>query len=178
MEVDEYYRTKTPSIYAAGDVIGRPGLSSTSMYQGMYAVRHMFLKEKPDIDAEHMPIAVWTVPEVAMMGPSEEELKRRGVAYGVGRSDFKENTRALITGDTAGLMKLLFELETKRLLAVHIVSAKATELLAMGQAVVQLGGGVDHFVRHIFNYPTLSGVYKAAALDGLNRHYLGNNRGF
>ncbi len=171
--VDDCYRTATPSIFAAGDVIGRPALSSTSMYQGMYVARTIFLGEKPEYSPDQMPVGIWTVPEVATIGPTEEELKARGVAYGVGRSSFLENTRAQITGETAGILKLVFELETRKLLGVHIVSDKATELLALGQAVVHLGGRVDYFVNHIFNYPTLSGVYKTAALDAIEKYYHG-----
>jgi NAD(P) transhydrogenase len=174
IEVNEVYQTKVPSIFAAGDVIGRPALSATSMYQGMYVSRHLFLDEKPEYSAADMPVGIWTVPEVATIGPSEEELKERGVAYGVGRSSFLENTRAQITGETRGILKLVFELESRKLLGVHIVSDKATELLSVGQAVVHLGGTVDYFINHIFNYPTLSGVYKSAALNAIETHY-GNN---
>lgn len=171
--VDDCYCTSVPSIYAAGDVIGHPALSSTSMYQGMFIPRHIFLGEQPRFQKEDMPIGIWTVPEVAMIGPTEEDLKKRGVRYGVGRSDFQENTRSQITGETRGILKLLFDLDSRRLLGVHIVSEKATELLALGQAVVHLGGTVDYFINQIFNYPTLSGVYKSAALDAVNRYYSG-----
>lgn len=176
IEVNDVYQTKVESIFAAGDVIGRPALSSTSMYQGMYVSRYLFLDEKPEYSAAQMPVGIWTVPEVATIGPSEQELEQRGVAYGVGRSPFLENTRAQITGETQGILKLVFELESRKLLGVHIVSDKATELLALGQAVVHLGGTVDYFINHIFNYPTLSGVYKSAALDAIEKYYEGTTR--
>lgn len=171
--VNESYQTNIPSIYAAGDVIGYPSLSSTGMYQGMVISRLLFLGEKPMFDKTQMPLAIWTVPETAMVGPTEEELKKGGIEYGFGISDFKENTRSQITGETRGILKLIFELKSRRLLSVHIVSERATELLALGQAVVNLGGTVDYFVKQIFNYPTLSGVYKSAALDAMNRYNLG-----
>ncbi|MBI3395079.1 MAG: Si-specific NAD(P)(+) transhydrogenase, partial [Spirochaetia bacterium] len=158
VKVDEHYRTEVPYIYAAGDIIGHPALSSTSMWQGMYLARHIFLGEEPRFTRSDMPIGIWTVPEVAMIGPTEQDLIAKGVKYGVGRSDFQENTRSQITGETRGILKLLFELDSRRLLGVHIVSEKATELLALGQAVVHLGGTVDYFIDQIFNYPTLSGV--------------------
>lgn len=169
--VNEVYQTDVPSIFAAGDVIGRPALSATSMYQGMAVSRYIFAGEKPTFPRHQMPIGIWTVPEVAMIGPSEEELKEQGIDYGVGISDFQENTRAQITGETRGILKLLFENKSRKLLGVHIVSEKATELLAVGQAVVHLGGTVDYFINHIFNYPTLSGVYRSAALDALKRSF-------
>jgi len=173
IKVNDVYQTGIPSIFAAGDVIGHPALSSTGMYQGMYVARYIFMGEKPQFTGSQLPVGIWTVPEVAMIGPTEEDLQKEGIRYGVGRSDFQENTRAQITGETRGLLKLLFELETRKLLGVHIVSEKATELLALGQAVVHLGGTVDYFINQIFNYPTLSGVYKSAALDAVSRHYQG-----
>ncbi|MBL8018162.1 MAG: Si-specific NAD(P)(+) transhydrogenase [Leptospirales bacterium] len=170
LKVNDEYQTDVPSIFAAGDIIGHPALSSTSMHQGMYIARYLFLGERPRFSRSQMPVAIWTVPEVAFIGSTEEELKAQGVDYGVGRSDFKENTRALMTGETRGLLKLLFERKSHKLLAVHMVSDRATELLSLGQTVVHLGGTVDYFFHHIFNYPTLSGVYKSAALDAINAH--------
>jgi NAD(P) transhydrogenase len=170
--VDNVYRTSVKSIFAAGDIIGHPALSSTSMHQGMYIARYLFLGENPRFDRSQMPVAIWTIPEVAFIGATEEELKKAGVGYGVGRSDFRENTRALMTGETRGLLKLIFEKSTRKLLAVHMVSDRATELLSLGQTVVHLGGTVDYFFHHIFNYPTLSGVYKSAALDAVNAYQM------
>jgi len=170
IKVNEVYQTDVPSIFAAGDIIGNPALSSTSMNQGMYIARYLYLGEKPRFARSQMPVAIWTVPEVAFIGGTEEELKAQGVDYGVGRSDFKENTRALMTGETRGLLKLIFEKQSRKLLAVHMVSDRATELLSLGQTVVHLEGTVDYFFHYIFNYPTLSGVYKSAALDAMNSY--------
>jgi len=170
--VDSRYQTAVPSIFAVGDVIGPPGLSSSSMVQGMYAARAMFKGEEPRFTRENMPVAIWTMPEVAMIGPTEEELKGQNIAYGLGTATFESNTRSLMTGETRGLIKLLFSLDNRRLLAVHICSDKATELLAFGQAVLALQGTIDFFIEQIFNYPTLSGVYRSAALDALRRHPL------
>ena len=170
IKVSDVYQTEVPSIFAGGDIIGHPALSSTSMHQGMYVSRYLFLGESPRFARSQMPVAIWTIPEVAFIGATEEELKKAGVDYGVGKSDFSENTRALMTGESRGLLKLIFDRPTKRLLAVHMVSDRATELLSLGQTAVHLGATVDYFFHHIFNYPTLSGVYKSAALDAVNAY--------
>lgn len=170
IQVDDVYRTSVPGIFAAGDIIGHPALSSTSMHQGMYIARYLFLGETPRFARSQMPVAIWTIPEIAFIGSTEEELKRQGVDYGVGRADFRENTRALMTGENRGLLKLIFDRPSRKLLSVHMISDRATELLSLGQTVVHLGGTVDYFYHHIFNYPTLSGVYKSAALDAVNAY--------
>lgn len=167
--VDENYRTKAPNIYAAGDVIGFPALASTSMYQGTHVARHIFSKDAIPLSTEDLPIGIFTLPEVAMIGPTEEVLKKRGIDYVVGKATFDTITRSQIAGDTWGILKLIVEKDTKRVLSVHIVSDKATELLSLGQAVVNLKGGGDYFTKHIFNYPTLSGAYKNAAMDALSK---------
>lgn len=168
--VNEHYQTTVPNIYAAGDVIGFPALASVSMYQGIYVARHIFGgEENKPLDAEELPLGVYTLPEVASIGPTEEALKERGIEYGVGKANFETITRSQISGDTWGILKLLYEKKTHKLLSVHIVSEKATELLALGQSVVNLGGTIDYFTEHVFNYPTMIGAYKNAAHDALSK---------
>ncbi|GBF52019.1 dihydrolipoamide dehydrogenase [Leptospira ryugenii] len=167
--VNENYQTSVPSIYACGDVIGFPSLASVSMYQGAYVAKHIFGGAPHPVDAEEFPIGIYTLPEVATIGPTEEMLRERGVDYGVGVTKFDTITRAEISGDTDGLVKILYDRPTRRVLGVHIVSDKATELIALGQCIVNLKGPIEYFTEHIFNYPTMIGAYKNAANQALQK---------
>ena len=95
-------------------------------------------------------------------------LNRR-VPYEVGKAQYREIARGGIIGDTIGLLKLLFHLDTRQLLGVHIFGEGASELIHIGQAVLSFGGTVDYFINTVFNYPTLAECYKTAAFDGINR---------
>ena len=166
--VDDNYRTSVGHIYAVGDVIGFPALAATSMEQGRIAACHAF--DAPAHDApEFFPYGIYSVPEISMIGMSEEQARERGVAYECGVARFRETSRGHIMGINSGFLKMLFALETRRLLGVHIVGEGATELIHIGQAVLNLEGTLDYFVENTFNYPTLAEAYKVAALDGLNR---------
>jgi NAD(P) transhydrogenase len=168
LKVDAHFRTDVPHIYAAGDVIGFPALASTSMEQGRLAVCHAFgvrAKSVPEL----FPYGIYSVPEISMVGKTEEELTEAGVAYEVGKARYKEIARGQIVGDVTGLLKLIFHSETHKLLGVHIIGEGASELIHIGQAVLAFGGTVDYFVNTVFNYPTLAECYKVAAFDGINR---------
>ncbi|MBZ5694578.1 MAG: Si-specific NAD(P)(+) transhydrogenase [Acidobacteriia bacterium] len=167
IEVDESYRTSVPSIYAAGDVIGFPALASTSMEQGRVAVCHAFGFQYKQRLASMLPMGVYTIPEISAVGESEESCKEKGIEYEVGRARYANNARGLITGDSAGLLKLLFRRGTRQLLGVHIIGENATELIHLGMMVLESGGTIDLFINFVFNYPTLSEMYKYAAYDGL-----------
>lgn len=170
LEVNTSYQTPVPHIYAIGDVIGFPSLSSTSMEQGRRAVCHAFQKEGVTCEvAGHMPFGIYTIPEISMVGESEESLTEKGVPYEVGCAYFHEVARGQIIGDVHGMLKLIFNRETRLLLGVHIVGEKAAELIHIGQAVMNFGGPIDYFKDAVFNYPTLSDAYKEAALNGLNK---------
>ncbi len=167
--VNENYQTAVPSIYACGDVIGFPSLASVSMYQGAYVAKHVFGGAPHPVDTESFPIGIYTLPEIATIGPTEEALKARGVDYGVGVAKFDTITRAQISGDGDGLVKILYEKPTRRVLGVHIISDKATELIALGQCIVNLKGPIEYFTEHIFNYPTMIGAYKNAASNAIQK---------
>jgi len=168
--VDENFRTAAEGVYAVGDVIGFPSLAATSREQGRRAVCHAFQKEGLTCDiVGYIPFAVYTIPEISMVGPTEEALTEKGVPYEVGSALFAEVARGQITGDIHGMLKLLFRRDTKKLLAVHIVGEKASELIHIGQAVMNFGATIDYFKDAVFNYPTLTDAYKAAALNGLNK---------
>ena len=168
LAVNESYQTAAPNIYAAGDVIGFPNLASTSGEQGRLAACHAFGMPARSVPSL-FPYGIYTIPEMSMVGRTEEELTEDIVPYEVGRAQYREIARGQIIGDDSGLLKLLFHTETRKLLGVHIIGEGASELVHIGQAVLALGGTVDYFVETVFNYPTLAECYKTAALDGINR---------
>ena len=168
IKVDANYCTDTPNIYAVGDVIGFPSLASTSMEQGRLAACHAFGEACKSIPAL-FPYGVYAIPEMAMVGRTEEELTNDHVPYEVGKAQYREIARGEILGDTTGLLKLLFHIETRKLLGVHIIGEGASELIHIGQAVLAFDGTVDYFVDTVFNYPTLAECYKTAAFNGINR---------
>lgn len=164
----ETFATSVPHIFAAGDVVGFPSLASTSMEQGRIAARvavGAIAKEPP----KYFPYGIYAVPEISTCGLSEEEVKDRHIPYECGIARFRETSRGHIMGLDTGLLKLIFSLKTRRLLGVHIVGEGATELVHIGQAVLNLKGTVEYFVENTFNYPTLAEAYKIAGLDAWNR---------
>jgi len=165
--VNERYQTAVPHIYAAGDVIGFPALASTSMEQARVAMVHAFdLKYKARV-APLFPLAVYSIPEVAMVGETEESCRGKAIDYCVGRAYYRQNARGQIAGDLNGLVKLVFRREDKKLLGVHIIGMSASELVHIGLMVLQTGGTIDTFIDSVFNYPTVGEAYKYAAYDGL-----------
>ncbi|MAQ83405.1 Si-specific NAD(P)(+) transhydrogenase [Psychromarinibacter halotolerans] len=162
------FQTSAPNIYAAGDIIGFPSLASTSMEQGRVAACHAFDMPPPPAPAT-FPYGIYAVPEISTVGQSEDEVRASGVPYECGIARFRETSRGHIMGVDAGFLKLIFALDDRRLLGAHIVGEGATELIHIGQAVINLGGGVDFFVENTFNYPTLAEAYKVAGLDAWNR---------
>lgn len=167
--VDENFQTQVPHIYAAGDVIGFPALASTSMEQGRHAVCHAFNAPRGNANPDLSPYGIYSVPEMSVVGKTEEQLREEGTPYETGSARFRETSRGQILGLREGLLKLLFDLEDRRLLGVHIVGEGATELVHIGQAVLTLGGTLDYFIDSVFNYPTLAETYKIAALDAFNK---------
>jgi NAD(P) transhydrogenase len=168
MKVNAFYQTAVPHIYAAGDVIGFPSLASISMEQGRLAACHAFGLEAKSVPAL-FPYGIYTIPEISMVGRTEEDLTSQGIPYEIGKAQYREIARGQIIGDQTGLLKLIFHLETRELLGVHIIGEGASELIHIGQAVLAFGGTIDYFVNTVFNYPTLAECYKTAAFDGINR---------
>ena len=161
-------QTSVPHIYAAGDVIGFPSLASTSMEQGRVAACHAFGLAPPP-PPEFFPYGIYSVPEISTVGMTEEEVRKREIPYECGIARFRETSRGHIMGLNSGMMKMIFSIETRRLLGVHIVGEGATELIHIGQAVLNLKGTIDFFIENTFNYPTLAEAYKIAGLDAWNR---------
>ncbi len=166
--VNENFQTSQPHIYAAGDIIGFPSLASTSMEQGRLAACHAFGCHISS-SLKSFPFGIYAVPEMSMVGMTEQHLMEQGVAYETGVARLRETARGQIMGLEQGLLKLLISLEDRKLLGVHILGEGATELIHIGQAVYVLGGTLDYFLYNIFNYPTLAEAYKVAALDAWNR---------
>ena len=162
------FQTEAPHIYAAGDVIGFPSLASTSMEQGRIAACHAFGLPMPPAP-KYFPYGIYAVPEISTVGLSEQQVREQGIACETGIARFRETSRGHIMGLEAGMMKMIFALDDRRLLGVHIIGEGATELIHIGQAVLNLHGTIDYFIENTFNYPTLAEAYKIAALDAWNR---------
>ncbi|HEX8907957.1 MAG TPA: Si-specific NAD(P)(+) transhydrogenase [Anaeromyxobacteraceae bacterium] len=165
LEVDAHYQTKVPHIYAAGDLIGFPGLASTSMEQGRVAMTHALGKKYQQKVAELLPVGIYTIPEVSSVGMTEEALKQKGVPYVVGKTPLTENARANLVGEAVGFLKLVASPQDGELLGVHCIGPHASELIHLGSAVMALGGTIHYFTQAVFNYPTLGEAYKYAAHD-------------
>jgi NAD(P) transhydrogenase len=167
--VDDRYRTAVPHIYAAGDVVGFPGLASTSMEQARLAMCDAFdLRYKTRV-SPILPLGIYTIPEFSMVGETEQSARRAGIDCEVGRAWYRDNPRGQLLGDAAGLLKLVFCRETRRLLGAHIVGERAADLIHIASANMQHGAAIDAFIDAVYNYPTLSELYKYAAYDGLGR---------
>jgi NAD(P) transhydrogenase len=165
--VDAQFRTKVPHILAAGDIIGFPALASVSMEQGRVAVCQAFGFTYKQAVASAMPYGIYTIPEVSSFGETEETCKEKGIDYVAGRALYADNPRGKITGDLEGVTKLVVERKTRRLLGVHVIGERASELVHIGQVAILLGGTVDIFIDMVFNYPTLGDSYKYAAYQCL-----------
>jgi NAD(P) transhydrogenase len=173
LQVDDNFRTAVKHIYAAGDVIGFPALAATSAEQGRLAARHMFGVESKPMPS-HFPIGIYSIPEISMVGATEEELTEQKISYEVGMARYREIARGHILGVEDGLLKLIFDRDRGDLLGAHAIGNSATELIHIGQAVLRLGGGLEYFLETVFNYPTFAECYKVAALNAANKLRRGN----
>lgn len=169
--VNEYYQTNVPHIYAAGDVIGFPALASTSMEQARRAVAHALGLPNGGL-SPLLPNGIYTIPEVSMLGETEESLKKKGIEYFVGRARYADNPRGQIIGDKDGFLKLLFQKSDMKLLGVHVIGELATEVAHIGLMAMLFNGTADVFVEACFNVPTLGTLYKAATLAALRERGL------
>jgi NAD(P) transhydrogenase len=168
LSVNEHFQTAVPHIYAAGDVIGFPALASTSMEQGRLASCHMFGKPGK-MPPNLIPYGIYTIPEISMVGQTEEQLTKENINYEVGLARYAELAKGQMLGDDQGLLKLVFDPDSLKLLGVHAIGDRAAEIIHIGQVVLTLGASIEYFRDAVFNYPTLAEAYKVAALDGLNK---------
>ncbi|MCH2211718.1 MAG: Si-specific NAD(P)(+) transhydrogenase [Fuerstiella sp.] len=172
LEVDEHFHTGTANIYAVGDVIGPPALASAAYVQGRYAAHHLISGQCDRALIADIPTGIYTSPEISSLGRTERELTEAEIPYEVGHATFRSLARAQITGQTVGMLKLLFHRETLQLLGIHCFGANASEIIHIGQAVMSQPGDnntLEYFVNSTFNYPTMAEAYRVAALNGLNR---------
>jgi NAD(P) transhydrogenase len=167
ISVNEKYQTSVPNIYAAGDVIGFPALASASMEQGRVAMVNAFDPKSNQQMSSVLPLSIYAIPEISMVGLTEDECMAKQVPYVIGRGHFKNNPRGQIIGDMSGMVKLIFSPQDKKLLGVHIIGEQASELIHIGAHVMIANGTIQDFIQAIYNYPTLAGLYKDAAHDGL-----------
>lgn len=170
--VDNQFQTARPHIYAVGDVIGYPSLASAAYTQGRAAAMHMLGEVEGNLRLNDIPTGIYTSPEISSVGKTERELTAACVPYEVGQSNFKSLARAQIIGATVGMLKLLFHRETMEILGVHCFGANASEIVHIGQAIMNQPAPhntIEYFVETTFNYPTMAEAYRVAALNGYNR---------
>ncbi|MCE9607564.1 MAG: Si-specific NAD(P)(+) transhydrogenase [Planctomycetia bacterium] len=172
IEVNEFFQTKVPHVYAVGDVIGFPSLASAAYSQGRSAATHFCDGMLDHMPTKFIPAGIYTSPEISSLGLTERELTEAKVPYEVGHSQFKSLARAQITGQTAGMLKLLFHRETLEILGIHCFGQNAAEIIHIGQAIMSQpgqGNTLLYFINTTFNYPTMAEAYRVAALNGYNR---------
>ncbi|RKG77996.1 Si-specific NAD(P)(+) transhydrogenase [Corallococcus terminator] len=172
IQVNDAYQTSVPHIYAVGDVVGAPSLASASYDQGRFAATHIVEGRLEHKLVKDIPTGIYTSPEISSLGRTERELTQAGVPYEVGHAFFKSLARAQITGRTVGMLKLLFQRETREILGIHCFGDNASEIIHIGQAIMTQegpGNSIDYFINTTFNYPTMAEAYRVAALNGLNR---------
>ncbi|MGC1879495.1 MAG: Si-specific NAD(P)(+) transhydrogenase [Rhabdochlamydiaceae bacterium] len=168
--VDAQYRTNIPHIYAVGDVIGFPALASTSMDQGRVAVAHIFQTQDLEHLPSHFPYGIYTVPEVSMVGITEEEAVKRNLNFCIGKARYSDMPRGKILGTKSGFLKLIFSRDELRILGVHIIGHLATEIVHYGVMLVEEKKNLNDLIGQVFNFPTLHELYKYAGYDGLSNY--------
>jgi NAD(P) transhydrogenase len=172
LKVDDRYATKVPHVYAVGDVIGFPSLASAAYVQGRAAALHIAGDDCAKLLANDIPTGIYTSPEISSIGKTEKELTEANVPYEVGHAQFKSLARAQITGQTVGMLKLLFHRESLAILGIHCFGANASEIIHIGQAIMAQpapNNTLMYFINTTFNYPTMAEAYRVAALNGYNR---------
>ncbi|MFN8443888.1 MAG: Si-specific NAD(P)(+) transhydrogenase [Caldilineaceae bacterium] len=172
IKTNSEYQTAQPHIYAVGDVVGFPSLASAAYDQGRFAAEHLITGKAPYHLVEQIPTGIYTIPEISSIGATERELTVKKIPYEMGHSFFRHLARAQITGETVGMLKILFHRETLEILGIHCFGAQSSEIIHIGQAIMAQKGSANsllYFINTTFNYPTMAEAYRVAALNGLNR---------
>jgi len=170
VEVDEHLRTATPTIFAVGDVLGRPyRLAHVASDEAVYVAETIAGASPPPIDYQAIPRPTFSIPQVATMGLSEKQARDAGREVKVGRFPFQANSKATIEDATEGLVKVVADARVGEILGIHMVGFGVTELLAEGVAVRSLEGTVHELGRAVHSHPTLAEALKEAALDAMGR---------
>jgi len=164
IEVDEHFKTAVPSIYAIGDCIDGPMLAHKAEEEGIAAIETI-AGFAGHVNYDAIPGVIYTYPEVAAVGKTEEELKEAGIAYSKGSFPFAANSRARANGDTEGFVKVLADKETDRILGVHIMGPNGGEMIAEGVLGMEYGASSEDIARTCHAHPTLSEAFKEACMD-------------
>lgn len=176
IEVDKNYQTlKHPHIYAAGDVVGYPSLASAAFDQGRFAATHIAFGHCQAHLVKDIPTGIYTLPEISSIGKTEQELTEQKAPYEVGHAFFANLARAQISGKTTGMLKIIFDRNTLKILGIHCFGSQASEIIHIGQAIMSQQGKANtlmYFINTTFNYPTMAEAYRVAALNGINRLHL------
>ncbi|MCH8557012.1 MAG: Si-specific NAD(P)(+) transhydrogenase [Balneolia bacterium] len=168
VEVNDHYQTSVESVYAAGDIVGFPGLASASFTQGRIACRHMVGKDDIKLTGAH-PFGIYSIPEISSIGITEDEAKATGVNYAIGRAYYKELTKSSVSNTDIGILKLIIDPESMLLLGVHIIGESACDIIHIGQSMMKNKVPVNYLIDNILNYPTFSEAYRVAAFNAINR---------
>ena len=166
--VDEHYFTGVAGIYAIGDVIPGPMLAHKAEEEGIAAVEGM-AGQPGHVNYDAIPNVIYTHPEIATVGKTEEELTKAGIPFRKGRFPFAANGRAKALGDTDGFVKILAHAETDRILGVHVLGPRASDLIAEAAVAVEFSASAEDLARSVHAHPTLAEVMKEAALDAGGR---------
>ena len=170
--VNARYQTSIPNIYAVGDITGFPGLASAAYDQGRFAALHILDPECDTSLVKDMPYGIYTSPEISCIGATEAQLTKKKIPYEVGSVAFKHLARAQITGQTVGMLKILFHSTSLEILGIHCFGQNSAEIIHIGQAIMSQPSpcnSLKYFINTTFNYPTMAEAYRVAALNGLNR---------
>ena len=163
IEVDDHCRTNLANVYAIGDVVRGPMLAHKSSEEGV-AVAEMIAGQSGHMNLETVPWVIYTAPEIAWVGKTEQELKAKGVEYRSGQFPFIVNGRARAIGETAGFVKMLADARTDRILGVHMIGPYASELIAEAVVAMEFGAAAEDIARIVHAHPTLSEALHEAAL--------------
>ncbi|KAI9914741.1 hypothetical protein PsorP6_007415 [Peronosclerospora sorghi] len=175
INVNKNYQTDQPHIYAAGDCIGAPALASTSMEQGRLVSCHMWKSEQElagtsQLESGNYPYGIYTIPEISMVGQTEQQLTTSCINYEIGIAKYSELAKGQMMGAMAGgTLKILFDPDNLKVLGVHAIGEGATEIIHIGQVAMAMNCLLTYFRDAVFNYPTLAEAYRVAALNGLGR---------
>jgi dihydrolipoamide dehydrogenase len=170
IEVDERNRTNLPNVYAIGDVVRGPMLAHKSSEEGV-AVAETIVGQQGHVNLETVPWVIYTSPEIAWVGKTEQQLKAEGVGYRSGQFPFAASGRARALGETAGFVKMLADAGTDRILGVHILGPYASELIAEAVVAMEFAASAEDIARIVHAHPSLSEAVHEAAL-GVDRRYL------
>ncbi|MDB4671908.1 NAD(P)(+) transhydrogenase, partial [Pirellulaceae bacterium] len=172
LHTNEHFQTQSKHVYAVGDVVGYPSLASAAYTQGRAAANHILGDVDQALITGSIPTGIYTSPEISSVGKTEKELTELKIPYEVGRAPFKSLARAQIMGRQTGMLKILFHRKTLEVLGVHCFGTNASEIIHIGQAVMDQPGKANslmYFINTTFNYPTMAEAYRVAALNGYNR---------